>query len=290
LLDNTAGIGDSVPMTGKGYPGGKNGSGVYQTIINGMPPHDVYIEPFLGGGAIMRMKRPAALNIGLDQDAAAVARFGGNRSRSSTSSGSGGASSSAPKKSGADVFRFFQGDAFEFLRGYSFLGRELVYCDPPYMRETRSGRKLYQRELTDSDHAELLRIIRGLPCAVMISGYFTRLYDVELRDWWSVHFPVMTRGATERTEWLWSNFPPPVALHDYRYLGAGYRERERIKRKKRRWVLKLAHMPLLERRALLAAIGEVDPAAIARNAVFGGGAPADPVAGNGVAAASYRSR
>ena len=32
------------------YPGGKSGSGVYQKLINLMPPHDVHIEPFLGGG------------------------------------------------------------------------------------------------------------------------------------------------------------------------------------------------------------------------------------------------
>ena len=43
------------------YPGGKRGAGVYQTIINLMPPHDVYIEPFWGGGAIKRQKRPGAL-------------------------------------------------------------------------------------------------------------------------------------------------------------------------------------------------------------------------------------
>jgi hypothetical protein len=41
----------------------------------GVPPHEVYIEPFLGGGAIMRQKRPALLNIGLDLDAAVIARF-----------------------------------------------------------------------------------------------------------------------------------------------------------------------------------------------------------------------
>jgi DNA adenine methylase len=54
------------------YPGGKSGAGVYQTIINHMPPHRVYIEPFLGGAAIMRNKRPASLNIGIDRDPAAV--------------------------------------------------------------------------------------------------------------------------------------------------------------------------------------------------------------------------
>ena len=50
------------------YPGGKNGPGVYQRIISLMPPHQTYIEPFLGGGAIMRLKRPASLNIGIDRD------------------------------------------------------------------------------------------------------------------------------------------------------------------------------------------------------------------------------
>jgi site-specific DNA-adenine methylase len=45
------------------YPGGKNGSGVYQQIINQIPPHEIYVEPFLGGGAILRMKKPAAKSI-----------------------------------------------------------------------------------------------------------------------------------------------------------------------------------------------------------------------------------
>ena len=32
------------------------------------------------------------------------------------------------------------------------------------------------------------------------------------------------------TEYLWCNYPAPMALHDYRYLGKDFRERERIKR------------------------------------------------------------
>lgn len=57
-------------------------------------------------------------------------------------------------------------------------------------------------------------------------------------------------------EWLWYNFATPVELHDYRYLGDNFRERERIKRKKTRWTARLARMPALERQALLAAIAD----------------------------------
>ncbi len=46
------------------YPGGKGLS--FQKYINLMPPHEVYIESHLGGGAIMRHKRQAKRNIGLE--------------------------------------------------------------------------------------------------------------------------------------------------------------------------------------------------------------------------------
>ena len=41
------------------YPGGKAGAGVWQRIINQMPPHRLYVEPFVGAGAVLRAKRPA---------------------------------------------------------------------------------------------------------------------------------------------------------------------------------------------------------------------------------------
>ena len=50
----------------KCYPGGKGG--VFQRLINLMPSHEVYIETHLGGGAIMRNKRPALRNIGIEID------------------------------------------------------------------------------------------------------------------------------------------------------------------------------------------------------------------------------
>jgi len=48
------------------YPGSKGG--VYQRLINLMPPHEVYIETHLGGGAVIRKKKPAKKNIGLNRN------------------------------------------------------------------------------------------------------------------------------------------------------------------------------------------------------------------------------
>jgi len=78
-------------------------------------------------------------------------------------------------------------------------------------------------------------------------------YSVRIHNWYSVNFQAMTRGRLA-TEWLWFNFPQPTELHDYSFLGADFRERERIKRKKNRWTARLERMPLLERQALLSAI------------------------------------
>jgi hypothetical protein len=238
------------------YPGGKNGAGVYQTIINLMPPHHVYIEPFLGGGAVMRLKRPAALNIGLDLDVSALASLQASLARFGDVTGNIAESGVVRSR-----FRLECTDALVFLASYKFTGSEVVYCDPPYMHETRGRKNLYRFELDDSKHLALLRLVKALPCRVMLSGYWTKLYSRELRSWNAVSFEAMTRSGKQATEWLWFNFPEPVALHDYRYLGGDFRERERIKRKKQRWVNRLQNMPVLERRALLGAIAEAwDPA------------------------------
>lgn len=292
------------------YPGGKNGAGVYQAIINRMPPHRVYIEPFLGGGAIMRLKRPAAVNIGMDLDAQVIQDFrppspdltiwtvspaaavpaigstaghGGGRPRELTAiSGDGRrrassalASGSAPaglagfSDAGAPRFHFQHGNAIEFLAGYPWAGGELVYCDPPYMHETRGRKDLYRHEMTNAQHQQLLAAIRQLPCLVMISGYWTALYMDRLAGWHSWSFQAVNRAGQRTTEWIWQNFAEPVALHDYRYLGQNFRERERIKRKTARWIARLAAMPLLERRALLAAL-ETVPLEVAMPAASAG--------------------
>ena len=227
------------------YPGGKSGSGVYQRIINLMPPHRVYIEPFLGAGAVLRLKKPALLNIGVEIDPAVVSGFAGR----TTDSGDFG----RQRQEWRTAPTIVSGDGIAFLESYKFQGDELVYCDPPYLLATRSSGKRYKFEMTELEHQRLLRCIRKIKAPVILSGYWSQMYASALKDWNSLAFQAMTRGRLA-TEWLWFNFPEPTVLHDYRYLGTNFRERERIKRKKNRWTTRLARMPLLERQALLSAI------------------------------------
>lgn len=65
-VDESAIVKNSEGVRSVEYPGGKGN--LYQQIINMIPPHRVYIETHLGGGAIMRHKRPARQNIGIDLD------------------------------------------------------------------------------------------------------------------------------------------------------------------------------------------------------------------------------
>lgn len=249
-----------------GYAGGKNGSGVYQAIINLMPPHRVYIEAFLGGGAILKNKRPAIVNVGLeiDQNVWRDRWLGSGQE--------------------AEVFIV---DAIEYLSELNtnsrFLDNRLrihddlsyftedadnvlIYCDPPYLMETRSTKqKIYKHEFhTKAQHRKLLKVLKDLPCMVMISGYDNELYNKMLVGWRKVHFQGITRRGP-RTETVWMNFEEPTELHEYTFLGRDRRERLDIKRQKDRWLKKLKAMPPQRRYAMLSAIDDFKRSADGEN-------------------------
>ena len=248
----------STSRTQRGYRGGKAGAGVYQKLINQMPPHTVYIEPFLGHGAVLLHKRPARLNIGLDLDDQAVQEVRTRlqyRQSEDTCSVYGADDDAAADMLVTDAhYRLLVADALAYLRSYPFRGDELVYCDPPYVRSTRRTRaRAYRYEMDDAEHAELLALLKGLPCAVMVSGYRSALYDQTLGDWRTIEYQAMTRRGPA-TEVVWMNYLPPTDLHEYTHLGKTFRERERQKRQQARWARKVAAKPLLEQKALLAGL------------------------------------
>lgn len=256
------------------YPGGKNASGTYQTIINLIPPHTVYIEPFLGSGAILRQKKPAAISYGIERDratleaaivpATAAGMTLGFFGSWPAGNGDGIRPAAVWTAKGPDGCHYalatigeraprlclYEGNGIDFLESYPFTGSELVYCDPPYLRsERRKQGPMYRHEMTDVDHRRLLRCLRSLKASVIISGYSSPLYAAELKGWNAQSYQAMTRAGTA-AEWLWYNYARPVRLHDYRYIGRDFRERERIKRRCTRWKQKWDRMPEIERQAL----------------------------------------
>jgi len=215
------------------YFGSKATSGLCQPIIALMPPHDTYIETHLGGGAIMKRKPPALRNIGIDLDARALARF----------------ACDYPVEK-------IHGCAHRFLAEYPFAGRELLYCDPPYLQHTRSSGRRYRFDYQERDHVELLALLKRLPCQVMLSGYPSALYDQWLGDWQTLELQVMNQAGV-RTEKLWFNFTPE-RLFWAGYAGRNFTDRQRIKRKAESWARRYQAMPRAERLAVLAGLMAVE--------------------------------
>jgi len=215
------------------YFGSKATSGLCQPIIALMPPHDTYIESHLGGGAIMKRKLPALRNIGIDRDQSALEKFRCDY-----------------------PVELVHGCAHRFLADFEYRGRELVYCDPPYLRSTRSSDRRYRFEYEERDHVELLRLLKCLPCSVILSGYPSRLYDQELISWRSLELQVMNQGGV-RTEKVWFNFELD-RVHWARYAGKNFTDRQRIKRKAQSWAERYRALPPGERLAVLAAVMAVE--------------------------------
>ena len=108
----------------------------------------------------------------------------------------------------------------ERLRGVVVLNRDasevmaahdgpdtLHYVDPPYVFETRgdTGHD-YAHEMTDNQHADLLRFLKTLKGKVVLSGYPHPAYDAALEGWIRVDRSALADGAAKRTEVLWMNF------------------------------------------------------------------------------------
>lgn len=215
------------------YFGSKATSGLCQAIIAMMPPHETYIETHLGGGAIMKRKPPALHNIGIDRNERALARFACDY-----------------------PVELIRGCAHAFLAAYPFRGRELIYCDPPYLHSTRSSARRYRFDYSEQDHMALLELLKDLPCHVMVSGYPSALYDERLAQWGSVELQVMNQAGV-RTEKLWFNFTPD-RVHWASYAGRDFTHRQTVKRKAASWARRYQAMPRAERLAVLAALMAVE--------------------------------
>lgn len=209
------------------YPGGKGRS--YPQLINLMPKHTTYVETHLGGGAVMRHKRPAQRQIGIEIDPVVVAKW---------------------RAQGQLGFDLVEADALSWLASNVLEEEALIYADPPYLPSTRRQEKVYRFDYLERDHLRLLEVLQQQRCRVMVSGYPSSLYDETLGGWNQHAFLAKAHDGL-RQEIVWFNFDPPSQLHDAGHLGRTFREREVISRRRSRLEHRIESLSFPEQHALL---------------------------------------
>ena len=95
-------------------------------------------------------------------------------------------------------------DALELISRHN-TSDTLIYADPPYMRETRSG-AIYKHEFVDDDHRRLLDALLAHKGPLVLSGYNNVLYDDLLDGWRRYDIPCRTEFAGVKIESLWCNY------------------------------------------------------------------------------------
>jgi DNA adenine methylase len=234
------------------YFGGKGGC--FRHLINQIPPHDTLYIPFAGHCAIARNMKPPQTIFLNDLDTAVI--FWWRRTLEMMTPNSASEYSACQFKitsrCGIECLEELARDARREAAGVG-MSRSFIYLDPPYHPSTLTSKSRYKHVLNNDDHLRLLAICKELPCRIMISGYSSKLYATELKEWRHFDFPSATHGG-QRTEHVWCNYPEPTELQDYRWLGRDRRERFKLLRREQNIIKKLARLSELERNALLAAV------------------------------------
>lgn len=217
------------------YTGNKQVNGLWQFIINRIPPYKIYYELFAGSAAIARNLPPMDPKVIVDCNAGITDALG-----------------CIPRLSNAKIIC---ADALQILSTVAAapgVTDAFVYMDPPYRFSCRrQKRKYYEYEMTDLQHQELLSRVRTVKFNCMISHPQNEMYDKALKGWTKEKFKVSYQGTVAH-EWIYYNYPKPSVLHTYDFVGSDCWDRQRVKRKIERLAKKLQELPELERNAVIA--------------------------------------
>ncbi len=91
----------------------------------------------------------------------------------------------------------------------------LFYCDPPYPHDSRTDRRAYGFEMSDSDHRALAAMLHSVKGEVAVSGYHGTLMNELYGDWRCIEAPSKKAHSTNtgtnsgkqaRVEVLWVNY------------------------------------------------------------------------------------
>jgi len=88
----------------------------------------------------------------------------------------------------------------------------LIYCDPPYLHETRTSKEAYYHEMTVREHTYLLDCLVSLKDEkIIISGYPSELYNEKLKGWRVEKKEIVNHSSQKKkketkTEVCWMNY------------------------------------------------------------------------------------
>lgn len=205
--------------------GSKNNSGLVQFIINLIPEHETFIEAFAGSAVIARNVYDGQRVILIDKDPM-VCELLLNQIK--------------------NEFDLINDDFIKALKCPFDLWTPkdvFIYADPPYPISSRKGQKeLYNCEMTDDQHIELLNLLNNLDCNIMISTRENDIYNKLLKDWTKLEYETIDRGG-KAIEQIFINYSTEnLKLFTYKFIGKNFTERQYFKRKKANFFKKLKRM------------------------------------------------
>lgn len=103
-------------------------------------------------------------------------------------------------------------DALRLIERFIDDEKCLLYVDPPYLDETRSGGEYLHDMSSPAEHEALLGSLLDHKGPVVLSGYDSDLYNQLLDGWMRVAIETFTQSGQDRTEILYMNRTPPEAL------------------------------------------------------------------------------
>ena len=242
------------------YNGSKSGNGVYQQIISIIPPHTTLIVPFLGHCGIVRNILPADILIAMDASEKVIEAWKTFLVQDLIykSKDNGLTFLKTPETKGnlPNKIVLIKCNALEQLPKLSFdPSLTVIYLDPPYPLDSiKSKRNLYEFVLTKKEHTKLMLLLKSMMANILISTYDNVLYKKGLSGWDKIKFSAGTRNG-KNIETVYFNYSLSNGrLHDYRYLGSNFKDRERIRLKIKRWTERLNKLNPREKMAIIQAL------------------------------------
>lgn len=85
-------------------------------------------------------------------------------------------------------------DALQLIRQFD-KPDAVIYCDPPYVMESRSGGGAYRHEQDDGHHRDLASVLSESKATVLVSGYRSPLYEKLFKRWEAIEFETHKTSA-----------------------------------------------------------------------------------------------